>query len=437
MATLYTAGSDTVVAAATAQLAAALPVEWDWVVGATVANRPIPHLILSPYGVAVVMNAPVDATPDLLLVEANRVAELAQGVVTYLQQPMIAAQIWQDVRMARLLVPLGILLSHRDAPVQEGSTIMVWDDAVVELPTLITTHGKIELHLSEQVAIRKIMVGIMTEQKEVDDDVPSGTAAPSLLRRAWAWWHRLTRATESWEEILTGTGFAALKYSVMEQVLGEALQATLLDLPNETIAHNAFTLFWSDEDGARYAPYKERVVAHLTAYVERQVRQNQWHTEGSVYVEVTVDPTLTPGNCRADSRVQEGTPPTGTDVPVVGGSHPYLEITANHSIFVLNRTLTTIGRDANCHLVLQSLDPDNVTSRRHAQIRLETGQFVLYDGNSTESSFAGTYLNGMRLKAGQGVILQTGDRIILGPPQRVDPQKPMEGSLLLIYREQG
>jgi len=64
---------------------------------------------------------------------------------------------------------------------------------------------------------------------------------------------------------------------------------------------------------------------------------------------------------------------------------------------------TVIGRSSDCEVHLA--DPD--TSRRHAELRLEGGRFVLRDLGSTN----GTFVNGARVDRSE---LEAGDRIQIG-----------------------
>ena len=64
-----------------------------------------------------------------------------------------------------------------------------------------------------------------------------------------------------------------------------------------------------------------------------------------------------------------------------------------------------LGRDKDCEIVLSEIN----VSRRHALIKFEMGNYVIYDISST----SGVYLNSSRVSS-QGVILKHNDLIIIG-----------------------
>lgn len=71
----------------------------------------------------------------------------------------------------------------------------------------------------------------------------------------------------------------------------------------------------------------------------------------------------------------------------------------------LGRGTTTIGRAEDCDIVLT----DREVSRRHAQIRGESGSYVLVDLGSTN----GTMVNGVRVE--RAIPLRSGDEIRILP----------------------
>ncbi len=79
----------------------------------------------------------------------------------------------------------------------------------------------------------------------------------------------------------------------------------------------------------------------------------------------------------------------------------FLIIEGSHTIQI-TRTVTTIGRNLDNHVVLD----DPRVSRRHLEIRLIRGNFVFFDLNSS----GGTYINGQRISQG---LLYSGDMLSL------------------------
>jgi len=77
----------------------------------------------------------------------------------------------------------------------------------------------------------------------------------------------------------------------------------------------------------------------------------------------------------------------------------------------------------------------SIVSRKHIRIHAEEDGWIVYDGGDGKPSMRGTYVNGEKLRFGDGCLLRDGHRIILGPPQRANPFTPLQGSMLLIFHE--
>src|SRR5205807_10661525 len=75
--------------------------------------------------------------------------------------------------------------------------------------------------------------------------------------------------------------------------------------------------------------------------------------------------------------------------------------------YTLEKLETSIGRAPNSDILLSK---DKLTSRRHATIRYENGNYVLYD----ERSANGTFVNGQQLEEMAPRTLQDGDHIGIG-----------------------
>src|SRR5438552_2828541 len=75
--------------------------------------------------------------------------------------------------------------------------------------------------------------------------------------------------------------------------------------------------------------------------------------------------------------------------------------------YALEKPETSIGRAPNSAILLSK---DKLTSRRHATIRYENGNYVLYD----ERSANGTFVNGQQLEDQTPHILQDNDHIGIG-----------------------
>ncbi len=75
--------------------------------------------------------------------------------------------------------------------------------------------------------------------------------------------------------------------------------------------------------------------------------------------------------------------------------------------YPLEKPEISIGRAPNSDILLSK---DNLTSRRHATIRYENGNYVLHD----EQSANGTFVNGQQLEEKASRVLQDGDHVGIG-----------------------
>jgi hypothetical protein len=139
------------------------------------------------------------------------------------------------------------------------------------------------------------------------------------------------------------------------------------------------------------------------------------------HVTLSADPTLRIGEVRAmawHSRDPQASLPAGDapEEPLIPPAVGAFLIVDGKRHYRLDRPLVTIGRKLENHLVL----PDPHVSRRHAEIRLQGGRYMLRDLNST----AGTRVNGQlvteHLLAAGDVISISGISLIYGE----DPTGP-------------
>jgi hypothetical protein len=124
-----------------------------------------------------------------------------------------------------------------------------------------------------------------------------------------------------------------------------------------------------------------------------QVRVIAWHSS---------DPVLEMRRAAQDEDQVTETPPEGAFFMIEGSRH-----------FPLDRTLINIGRRLDNHLVLENPH----ISRRHAQLRVRSGRFTLYDLNST----SGTRVNGKQI---QEWVLKPGDIVTLATVQLIYGENP-------------
>ena len=81
-------------------------------------------------------------------------------------------------------------------------------------------------------------------------------------------------------------------------------------------------------------------------------------------------------------------------------------------VLTFEKTPITLGRDVNDNVCLPF---DSRTSRHHARITNEDGDFFIEDvGPTGEGSTNGTYINEKRSKINGKTLINSGDMILLG-----------------------
>jgi hypothetical protein len=170
---------------------------------------------------------------------------------------------------------------------------------------------------------------------------------------------------------------------------------------SEIWAPNRFVFALSPVDSDRFTQAEAALVAELEEVVRATAAERGWGLVGPPEIELTVDPRLKKGSFRCEATLVEGEgriEPVGADTAQL-----VVHEGAETRTVVLTKDATTIGRLAECDVVVQ----DRGASRRHAQIRLHDGAYVLTDLGSTN----GTRLNGQTV---QSRPLADGDRITIG-----------------------
>jgi hypothetical protein len=241
----------------------------------------------------------------------------------------------------------------------------------------------------------------------------------------------------------------------LEDQLQEFIEELMSVLPRGKFERDEIAAQWAreiqagtktDKQGRPYAPDQYTLSMHpkdydaltkidhvpqtrLTEALHASLEAADFHFTREPHITLATDPTLRraeirviawtsgePGHEVAEAAKDEETetPPEGAFFIVEGNQH-----------FPLDRVLINIGRRLDNQLVLE--DPH--VSRRHAQLRVRGGRYVLYDLGST----AGTRVNG---KQAQEWVLRPGDVVTMatvqliysedieGPPDRTPPYKP-------------
>jgi pSer/pThr/pTyr-binding forkhead associated (FHA) protein len=195
---------------------------------------------------------------------------------------------------------------------------------------------------------------------------------------------------------------------VAEQLAREIEAASKRDARGHVFAPDQFTLSLHTIDARTLAGNTPNVQEAIARAIHEAMSSAGFSVARFPHVTLSADPTLRIGEARAiawHSRDPLGSIPTpGVELeepltpPAVGA---FLIVDGKRH-FRLDRPLITIGRKLDNHLVL----PDPHVSRRHAEIRLQGGRFMLRDLNST----AGTRING---QLAMEHLLQPGDVVTI------------------------
>jgi pSer/pThr/pTyr-binding forkhead associated (FHA) protein len=195
---------------------------------------------------------------------------------------------------------------------------------------------------------------------------------------------------------------------VAEQLTREIEAASKRDARGRVFSPDQFTLSLHTIDARTLAGNTPNVQDAIARAIHDALQAAGFSLARFPHVTLSADPTLRIGEARAiawhsrdplgsvakagDELEEPLTPPAvGAFLIVDGKRH-----------FRLDRSLITIGRKLDNHLVL----PDPHVSRRHAEIRLQGGRYMMRDLNST----AGTRVNG---QLAMEHLLQPGDVITI------------------------
>ncbi len=171
----------------------------------------------------------------------------------------------------------------------------------------------------------------------------------------------------------------------------------------ETWAPNHFVFSLSPPDGARFEQAEGALVSELEQVIRDAAGERGWGLVGPPHVEFEFDDDLKKGEFRCAATLVEGDREHPLPPEVSRASLVLLENDRPARTFNLGKEVVTLGRLPGCDVVV----PDPGASRRHAQIRLADGGFVLADLGSTN----GTEVNGVVVQERR---LEDGDRITIG-----------------------
>lgn len=169
---------------------------------------------------------------------------------------------------------------------------------------------------------------------------------------------------------------------------------------SEVWAPNRFELSLSPEDAARYEQAEAAITSELKRVVREAAAEHGWGLVGPPEVEFVVDEQLKKGDLACTASLVEG---EDDQRPSAGHASVVIREDGDERTVPLASDTVTIGRLAECDVVLK----DKGASRKHAQLKLRDGGWMLTDLGSTN----GTRLNGQTV---QTRALSDGDKITVG-----------------------
>lgn len=254
---------------------------------------------------------------------------------------------------------------------------------------------------------------------------------------------------EGWQVRVIGPGRPWGTHRPRPADVRESLCAAMLarenlleDADYHKIVPNRYIVELEEENYIRYfRPIQERILrqwrakllAHLTTANSRQGRQ-EYHLGGAIHIEVRPVSDLAANRVRILCRVQFGEAGEQQDQT---GMKACLEVLSGDRRWTLRPGLMTVGRDESCdiHLDMPMVQEKRLISGKHAYLRHQDGQFLIYDGvPGGKPSTNGTYVNGRRVpQAGQ--LLQDGDTLILASLDPANPRLDTPGVAAFRFRE--
>ena len=142
-----------------------------------------------------------------------------------------------------------------------------------------------------------------------------------------------------------------------------------------TVAPNQFTVRISQDDEARFAGFRDALVAELTETVRDSARASNYRFVGPVEVRMAVDPRFGVGDLAVDAAIVAS--PDGLTGALVMPDGRRIQ---------LGEDAVTIGRLPDCTIALS----DSQVSRHHAEVRRAERGFAVVDLGSLN----GTTVNG-------------------------------------------
>jgi hypothetical protein len=236
----------------------------------------------------------------------------------------------------------------------------------------------------------------------------------------------LQRFEQRLEDMVEGAFARAFKSDLQPVEIASAVQREMDDraaivAQGRTLVPNDFVVELSPADHDRLQVYADSLGIELANLAREYAKEQGYSFVGPVRMRFEGADDLATGMFRIRSGVIRGTTVEGgeirqpsSDLPrpqarisgtprlLVSGPEPGPDGARQHT-YELTTPVTLLGRGTDCDLRL--VDPG--VSRHHAELRVEDGQVVLVDLDSTN----GTFVNGQPVRR---VLLTDGTRVTLG-----------------------
>jgi hypothetical protein len=326
--------------------------------------------------------------------------------------------------------------------------------------------------LSEAAAVQALISQITTDTPPLAEETIAAIAGGLLkqdlgplrktppLRRALRRLGRLPgRVDAGLQEFIRQPPFLHGKNPIRPADVNRYLQQALLNSDNHLedvdyrkIVPNDYLVELNPENYERhYRPVARQVcdgwqlrLLQALETANGRMGRKEFRFAGPVRVQVRPAEGLAAGEVQIRCRVHtEPQPEPGTD----HDDPACLQLWQNGRVWPLSPGITTIGRDAACHIRLQdaSIQAKRLVSGQHAYIvsdtrRGTTGggvkyarEYYLFDGSPEgKASTNGVFVNGRRLTS-EGQLLQDGDQIILATLDPHNPQPDTPGVATFIF----
>jgi hypothetical protein len=189
---------------------------------------------------------------------------------------------------------------------------------------------------------------------------------------------------------------------IARRLLREMDLSVEVGVKGQRLAPNHFIVALSAED-------VERLAVELAEEGESHAEDEGYTLLGPCGVELVEDTSLRAGMVTVESSFQQGHRPAR---PIA-----FLSDGTAHQYPIVAGEVLQIGRMADCQIVVN----DTNVSRRHAEIRVEQDGIRIVDLGSMN----GTKVNGRGVPRDVGVLLHSGDEIIIGNGRFVlmDPER--------------